>query len=140
ARGKPKALAGPAHPADAARRHADNQSIVGHVARNGGAGADESVRPDGDAADQGRVGADRRTALDQGFAVLVLARNVAARIDHVGEHHARAAEDIVLERDAIVDRHIVLDTHAVADDYPVADEAVLPEGAAAADSCAGADV
>ena len=65
--------------------------------------------PSVDAADDRRVGADRRAAPHQRATILVLARHVAARIHHVGEHHRRSAEHIVLELHALVDRHVVLD-------------------------------
>ena len=95
---------------------------------------------DGVPADHGRVGADGRAAPHHRRPELALARDVAPRIDDVGEHHARAAEDVVLEHDALVDRHVVLDLDAVADDDVGADVHVLPERAAAADARARHDV
>ena len=44
-----------------------------------------------------------------------LARNCGARIDDVGEHAARAAEDVVLQRHALVETDVVLDLAVVAD-------------------------
>ncbi len=86
------------------------------------------------AAHDRRVGADGRAPADQGRAELVLARHVAPRVHHVGEHRARTAEDVVLQRDALVHRHVVLDLHAVADHDGAADEHVLAEHAVAAEA------
>ena len=88
-----------AHPAGDAARVADDQRVVGHVAGDDGAGADE------------RVPADRVTAQTMvQFAPSVAPRltsvrrysslrdDVAPRVDDVGEHHRRPAEHVVLER------------------------------------------
>ena len=133
-------LAVPAHPADLPRRHADHQREVRHVACHHRAGADEGMTPDRRAAHDGAVGAKRRAAAHERRLVLVLARDRGARIEDVGEHHAWAAEHVVLERDRVVDTDVVLDAHVVADDGVAADVDVLAERAVAADPRARADV
>ena len=96
--------------------------------------------PSVDAADDRRVRADRRAAPHERPPVLVLARDVAARIDDVREHHRRPAEHVVLELDALVDRDVVLDLHVVADPRAVHHDDVLAERAALADDRAAEHV
>lgn len=129
-----------AHPADLARRHADHQGVGFDVLVDDGARADEGVFTDGDAADDGAVGAQGGALLDQGVAVFVLALDQRARVVDVGEHHAGAAEHAFFQGDVIVDGDIVLDLAAVADHDFVADEDVLAQGNTRADAGAAADV
>ncbi len=105
-----------------------------------GAGGDEGVFPQGDAADEGGVGADGGALLHPGAAVFVLANDGGAGVVDVGEDHAGAAKDVVFEGDGVVDTDVVLHLAVMADDHVVADEDVLAEGAALADAGAGADV
>ena len=114
-------------PADLARRYADHQGKVGHVFLHHGTGTDKGVAPHGAAADDGGVGTDGGSVFYQGAAVLGLARHGRARVVHIGKHHARAAEHVILERDGIVDADIVLDLDVVADQHVIADEHVLAE-------------
>src|SRR5690606_30327583 len=85
----------------------------------------------------GGVGADGRPAPDPGGLVFVLARDVGARVDDVGEHARRAAENIVLELDAFVDGHVVLDLDVVADSSPRHHHYVLAQVAALANDRTG---
>src|SRR6476620_11151375 len=91
-----------AHPPDPAGGDAGHQGVRQDVLGHHGSGADEGVFAERDSADDRRVGADRRPAPDQRAAILVFARNVASRVHHVGEHHRRPAEDVVLELDPFV--------------------------------------
>src|SRR5206468_2653311 len=97
-----------AHPADAARGHTHHEAVGGHVCCDHRAGPDEGVLAQRHAAHDRGVGTNRAAPLHQGATVLMLARDMAARVQYVGEHAGRAAEDVVFELDALVDRHVVL--------------------------------
>ena len=122
------------------RRHAHHQGKVGHVLLHHGAGSHKGVAPDGGAANDGAVGAQRGALPDEGAAVFVLAGYGRTRVVDVGKDHARAAENVVFERHGVVDADVVLDLDVVADDDIVADEDVLPQRAAFANAGARADV
>src|SRR5687767_1730670 len=107
--------------------------VVGHVARDHRARSHEAVLPERHATHDGRVRSDRGAAPHQRLLVFGLALDVAARVDHVGEHHRRSAEHVVLEDHARVDRDVVLDLHVVADAALRGDDHVLPDVAAFAD-------
>ena len=49
----------------------------------------------------------------------------AAGVDHIGEHHRRAAEHVVVELDSFVDAHVVLHLD-VADTHPGGDKTFCP--------------
>src|SRR5438445_2043760 len=101
-RGNGEALAALAHPPDAPGRHAHHERVRRDVGRHHGARADERVLAEGDATHDRRVRANRRAPLHERGAVLVFARHVAARVQHVGEHARRPAEHVVLESHALV--------------------------------------
>ena len=67
-------------------------------------------------------------------------RELAARIEHVGEDHRRAAEDVILQGHPLVDRHVVLDLDMIADGDVVAHVDVLPQGALLPDLAAALHV
>ena len=138
--GRAKPFPMTAHPSDVPPRHADDEREIRNVAVDHGAGADERELADRDAAHDRAVGAERRAAPDDRVAVFALALDCAARVVDVGEHHARTAEDVVLERHVVVDGDVVLDLDVVADHDAVADEDVLAERAVAPDAGAAADV
>src|SRR5712664_2668701 len=139
-RARMQSLTALAHPPHAARRHADHQAVGGHVGRDHGARADERVLAECDAANDGRVGPDGAAALHERAPVFVLARDVAARVHHVGEHAGGPAEDVVFQLDALVNRDVVLDLDVVADFRPGHHDDVLAEVAALAVHGAGHDV
>src|SRR5450755_4494577 len=93
-----------AHPSSPARRVAEHQCVGRNVARDNGARTDERIFAYYVSADDRRVGADSRAALDQGSKVFVFARNMAARVDDIGKNHARPAEYIVFKRHVVVNR------------------------------------
>src|SRR6266581_4203946 len=126
-------LAALAHPPYPARGHAHHERVRRHVGGHDGAGADERVLAERHPAHDRGIGADRAAAFHQRGAVLVLARHVAAGVEHVGEHAGRPAEHVILEGDALVDRHVVLDLDVVADAGAGHHRHVLPEIAALAD-------
>src|SRR5882724_11326717 len=91
-------------------------------------------------ADDGRVGADAGAVFDEGRQELAAPADMGAREQYVGEHHRRAAEDIVFQRYALIDRHIVLDLAAIPDPHIGSDHHVLAEIAVGADLRAGKDM
>src|SRR5213596_2116308 len=129
-----------AHPSHAARRHAHHQRVRRDVGRHDRAGADERVLAERDAAQDRGVGTDGAAPLHARGAVLVLARHVAPRVQHVGEHARRPAEHIVLQGHAFVDRDVVLDLDVVADLRAGHHHHVLAQVAALADDGARHDV
>jgi len=102
--------------------------------------ADKGVASYRMAADYDRVRAKRRALPDGSGPVLVFARHVTARIDHVGKHARGAAEDIVFKRHTFEDGDIVLDLDVVTDSHVSGDEHVLTENTAASDPDIGHDV
>ena len=58
---------------------------------------------------------------------------MTARIDHIGENHRRAEEDIVFNDYSIVDRYIILNLYSISDNGVVVDKHVLPNVAALPD-------
>lgn len=102
--------------------------------------ADQRVSADPMAADDGRVRAYRRPALDHRAPVFVLSADVATRVDDIGKHHAGTAKHVVFQRDAIVDGNIVLHLDVIADHHVVADKYILAEGTMFADLRAAANV
>ena len=129
--------ADPAHPS---RWHAHHQSVIRNIPRHHRARADERIAADGDAANDGGVGANGRAPPHQRGLKLALTLDLAAGIDDVGENHRGAAEDVVLQDDAVVHRDVVLDFHAIANDRVVVHEHVLAQIAAFADAGCGHDV
>ena len=97
------AAAGTAHPADAPRRHARHQRVRRDVPGDDGARGDEGVLAERTAADDGGVGADGGAALTRVGRYRILANDLGARVDDVGEDTGRAEEDVILEGDAGVD-------------------------------------
>jgi hypothetical protein len=93
------------------RGDAGDDGVGGDVFGDDGAGGDERALVQRDAADDGGVGADAGAALDVGGGVVGagVAGVLAAGGLDVGEDHAGAAEDVVLEDDAFVDADVVLD-------------------------------
>ncbi len=126
-----------ADPPGLPRRDPQHQRVSRHIAPDHRSGADEGILPDGRAAENGGVRADRRPPADQGGLILVATGNLTARVDHVGEHAARSAEDVVLQGHPLVHRNVVLDLHVVPDPHRRHDHHVLPEGTACADDGAG---
>src|SRR6266540_349678 len=130
-----KTLSALAHPADALSRDAYYERVRRYVAGHHAARADEGIFSERHAADDRSVCSDRAAAPDEGFPVFGFPRHMTARIDDVGEHHRRTAENVVLDLDAFVDRNVVLDLHVVSDAHAVHDDDILPEGAPLADDC-----
>src|SRR5690242_1385948 len=62
------------------------------------------------------------------------------RVDHVGKHHGRSAEDVVFQLNAGVHGHVILNFYVVADHHAGADHHVLSEITLLPDACTGHDV
>jgi len=118
-----------AHPADLLGWISHHQGIVRSTPGDHRARPDECIGTDGIAAHDGGVGADGGPCLDQGGPHLVHAGYVGAGVEHVGEHHGRAAEHVVLQGDPLVDRDVVLDLAAVSYDRVRTDHHVLADAA-----------
>src|SRR5690348_11419494 len=103
-----------AHPAHLPRRNPPDQSESRHVVRDHRTGGHKRVFTQYDATYDGRVRADGGTAFYHGVPVLILTFYFAARVDDVGEHHARTAEHVVFEGDVVVYRDVVLNLDVVA--------------------------
>src|ERR1700733_3719517 len=116
-----------AHPANVPRGHARHQRVVGYVTVDHGPCANEGVRTDRRATDNGAIRAQGRAAPHERVAIFILAADRGARIVDIGEDHAGSAEDIVFQGDVFVNGNVVLHLDVVTDDDPVADEHVLAE-------------
>src|SRR5262245_18793322 len=76
-----------AHPAAHPRRISIRQRVVRNIARHHRAGADKRVSADGRPTDHRTIRAQRCAFANQRRFVLILARHMATRVDHVSEHH-----------------------------------------------------
>ena len=123
-----------AHPANMAAGNANDQGIVGHVFIDYCAGADKGKLANGHAAHDSTVGAEGCALPDSRFSVLVFSIDHGSGVENIGEYHAGAAEDAVLQVDVIVHRDVVLDFAIVADSDVIANENVLPQGDVAANA------
>lgn len=86
-----------AHPAMQAGRVAVAQAVIRDIPGHHCACADKAIIPQGNPAYDRRVRPDGRATLHQCGAVLVLAVNVAARVEHIGENHRRTQEGVVFD-------------------------------------------
>ena len=120
--------------------NAGHEGVSLDVAGDDGPGGNEGVLAQGDAADDGGVGANGGAALDPGAAVFVLSNNGGAGVMDIGEDHAGAAEDIVLQGDGVVNADVVLHLTVIAKDHVIADKDVLAKGAARADAGTATDM
>ena len=104
-----------------AGRVAGDDGPGGNVLGDNATGADEGAFADCDAAKQGGIGADRGSAFHQcGEALpvcfgLQAAANIgSAGEEVVGEHHAVADEDLILQGDTLADEGVARNLAAVA--------------------------
>ena len=102
----------------------------------------ERPLPDADPTNDGRVRSECGAAPDAGLLVVLggVAWESGTGCADVREHHARSAENVVLEYDSVVDGNIVLNLDSIADPHSARYEDVLSELAAAADDRAAHDV
>lgn len=129
-----------AHPANLPCGHTHHQCIGRYILVDDRASTDEGIFTNGNAADDGAIGAKRRALFYQRIEVLVLALDQRTRIIDIGEDHAGATEYALFQRDIVVDRNIVLDLTAVADHDFVAHEHILTERNADTDAGARANM
>src|SRR5690606_3618583 len=101
---------------------------------------DQGVGADVVAAHDGGVGPDRGAPPDPGLPEFVLALDLRARVQDVGEHAGRPAEDPVLQRDPFVQADVVLDLAAIAHRHVGPDHHVLPDDAVPPDPASLEDV
>src|SRR5450755_4248970 len=116
-----------AHPADLARGDTQQKRVVGVTAADDGARANECVAAEVGAADDGRVGSERRPAPHQRGDERTFPRQLGSRIFDVREYARGAAEDVVFQLDAVVQRNVILNFDAVADLRARGNEYVLSE-------------
>ena len=135
-----KSFAALAHPANLPGRDPHHKCMIRNVSGDNSACSDKGILADGVSADDGAVGAQGCAAFDQGSAIFMLARNVAARVIDVGEHHAGAAKHVIFQRYRVVNTDIVLHFDVAADDDIAADKDVLSEGTALANVGSSTDV
>ena len=133
-------LAVAAHPAYASCGVADHKGVGGDVFRDHGPCADEAVLTQRVPANDGGVRADRCAAFENRLAVFRLAADRRARVDDVGEDHARSEEHIVLAADSRIDGHVVLNLAVAPQHHIGRDNHVLPDIAVLAYAAARHDV
>jgi len=118
-----------ANPADESCRHARHEGEAWDVAGYNCPGGNEAELPEGMSADDGGVGTDRGSALDERPGKLGLTLDGCARIVDIRENTAWPAEDLILQLDPIVEADVILNFATVADPYRGADHHVLANGA-----------
>jgi hypothetical protein len=84
-----------AHPAVLHRGNAHYERVIWNVSRHHSASGHKAIRTQSDATNNSCICADSGPLLDTRSLVLVLALNLAARVDHVCENHGRTTEHIV---------------------------------------------
>ena len=99
-----------------------------------GAGTDQRIGANGDAAKDGGVGADAGAPLDGRGLEPILAGDKGARIADIGEDGVGSYEHVVAKGDRVIEADIVLDHHPVAYDRAPFHEDVMGELAVAADA------
>ena len=116
-----------ANPADTACRNTCHQSIIRHILRHHGSCGNQSAAPDSVSAHDSAIGSQRCPFPHQCTSIYTMNRKMRPWCDHIGEHAARTAEDVVLQLHPFIQRDIVLDTHTAADPDIVPDIHVLPQ-------------
>lgn len=117
-----------------------HERIIRHIAVDDSSGSDEGIAPNGDATDNGGIGANGGTPFNQSFLIFVTTVNLTAGIDDIGEDAGGTQETVVFDDDAGVDGDIVLDLDVVTEDDTRGDDHILAEAAVFANLCAGHDV
>jgi len=111
-----------------------SQSVVGDVFRDHGSSTNEGVLADSVVTDDCDIGTNGSTFLDQRWFKSIFAGNATSRINHIGKHARRTAEDIILQRYPFEDRDIVFDLHVVPYFHSLPNEDILPDDTLSAES------
>ena len=105
-----------------ARRVSCYYCVGGDISGDHAAGADDGAFADGDAAEDGGIGAERSPCFDDrgndlpvGFGLQAAAFGSGAGVEVVDEHDAVADEDLVLNGHALADEGVALDLAVPAD-------------------------
>ncbi len=129
-----------AHPSNVASRDASNECQRRHISVYDRTSSDKGASAHSNATDDGAVGAECRSSLDDGIAVFILSGHSGTRVVDICKDHAWPAEHIVLQSDIVVYGDVVLDFDVVSDRDPVAHKDILTKRAVRADPRATADV
>ena len=100
---KPKAMPKLAHVAHMAGWVAEPKLISADVFGDNGPRTDKGKSPNVMPTDDGGIGADGGPLADMGMEVLITTGDGRARVEHIGEDHAGAQENIIVAGDATVD-------------------------------------
>src|SRR5262245_53336077 len=95
------------HPARADGWHTEHQRIVRDITPHHCPGPNKGILPNSGATDYRRIGTDGGPAAYQGARIQMMAHNLRAWVDDIGEDARRAAEDVILQLDTRIDRDIV---------------------------------
>jgi len=117
----------------------NHQSVRPYIPINDCPSTDETVLPEHYPANNRRISTDGCSFFNQGFAVLMFSRDFSPRIVHVGEDHARSAENIILNLYLVIDANIILNLYPIAD-LRLAHIDVLPQGTPIPDHRLGPDM
>src|SRR5262249_9212245 len=105
-----------------------------------GAGGDEGVTPNRQAAHDSRIGANAGPFADNGVFVQVAAHDLAARVDDVRQDARGSEENVVLDDGAGVERDVILNLDVVANHDMARHQDILAQAASVADLGVGHDM
>jgi hypothetical protein len=128
------------HPSDSFCRITHHKGMIEYIFRHNSTSTNKGVFPNGMAADDGAVGSQCGTLLDEGGADLVHLGDFCTRVIDVRKDHRRAAEDTIFQCDTLVDGYVVLNFAFVADGYVGADNNILADIAVFTNLGTGKDV
>lgn len=103
-------------------------------------GPDKRITPQGNAADNSGIGADRRALFDQSRAKLVYLSYFRPGVVDIGKYHGRPAENAVFQSNSFIDADVVLNLAVVADNNIRPDQDILADIAILANFCTRQDV
>ena len=127
-------------PAELTGRDSYHKGIVLDILGNNGAGTDEGRVTNGVTTDDGAVGTEGGTFLDECLGIDAVNREVGTRCRDIGEDAGGTTENIVLYLHTFIYRYIVLDANAIANADIVANVDILPQRAVFAQSSTLLDV
>ena len=118
-----------ADPAELTGRNSYHKGVVLDILGNDGARTDEGRAAYGVTTDNGTVGTEGGTFLDECLGIDAVNREMGTGCRDIGENAGGAAEHIVLNLHTFIDGNIVLNTDAIADADIVANVDILTQGA-----------